>query len=105
MPVGASSRAASIRARLNERRRRLPAKATTRVGWSATTGVDTAVDPEQHQRLATPDASLDVLGDRQRLALRQRAQQIALEPHADQLAGPAGRIGGGGHLPTLAGHR
>src|SRR3954469_24244454 len=98
---GETSAAAAIRARLNERRRRLPASATIRVAASATREVGPAVDSEQDQCLPAQHACLDVLGDGQGGTVVERADEVALEPDAHLLAVPARWRVDGGHWATL----
>ena len=87
MSAGASSRAAVSRAWLNESRRRLPAKPTSR-------RLSRLTIHHQHQELRTRHARLDMVGDRQRVGKVERTPDVAFQPKNGDLAGPAMRVFG-----------
>src|SRR4051812_1997271 len=96
IPSGASSRAARIKARLNEPRRRLPANATTRCPHVS--GMSVSSFPTKYQELSAGDAGLEVLPHGERLHPWQGPDHVILEPERRSLAGPAGWIF---HFPLL----
>src|SRR5437762_11636787 len=74
--LGASWRAASSRARLNEPRRRLPANSTTRrTSFNACSAMP-ASSTQERERLGAFHARLEVFAYRQHLPTRQRLHDI-----------------------------
>src|SRR4051812_36421640 len=91
IPPGASSRAARNKARLNDPRRKLPAKATTRccplVSLMSVPGF-----PTKHKGLSAGNAGLEVLPQGERLSPWQRSDDVILEAEHRSLTGPAGGV-------------
>src|SRR4051812_246588 len=88
MPDGASTRAASTKARLYDFRLMLPANAAIR----SVTSRPKRCQAQQQQSLSAPGARLQVLGHCQRLGKLKLAPEVVLELHLGLFAGPARRI-------------
>src|SRR3954466_6097007 len=89
MPSGASSRAASSRARLYDFFRRLPANPMTRSG----TGLLVARrQAKEDQLLGAAGTRFEMLRYRQRVGQLQPTHEVVLELHHGFFAGPPRRI-------------
>src|SRR4029453_3278252 len=88
MPSGASSRAASSRARLYDFFRRLPANPMTRSG----TGPPAWRHPEEDKLLRAAGTCLQMLRYGQGIGQFQPAHKVVLELHHGFFAGPARRM-------------
>src|SRR6266699_1386930 len=90
--LGASCRAASSRARLNEPRRRLPANPTTRRTPFTPCSAMPVSSTEQLEGLCAFHARLEVFAYGKHLPTRQRLHDIPLQTHNRHFAGPAQRV-------------